>query len=74
MVVGLSCLVFFNQKTINDQQNTIISQQKQIDELNKQVEKLSTVTPDKLKNDAKTLLKQQGATFFNNMLNQLQQR
>lgn len=72
-IVGLSILLFQNQQTIKKQQATITSQQQKITELEGRVKELEAITPDKLLNDAKSLLKDQGATFLNNFIQRVQE-
>lgn len=73
VIAGLSLLLIQNQRTIKNQRATIVTQQKQIDDLNAEVAKLSAVTPEALIDDAKTLLKNQGAEFLNNFIQRVQQ-
>jgi cell division protein FtsL len=73
VIVGLSLLLIQNQRTIKDQQVTIAAQQKQIDDLNAKVAELSAVTPEALINDAKSLLRNQGASFLNDFIQRVQQ-
>jgi len=74
VIVGLSFLLIQNQKTIKDQQTTIATQQKQIEDLSAKVAELSAVSPESLVNDAKTILKDQGASFLNNFMERVQQQ
>lgn len=73
MVLILAFLLYQNQKIINQQRATISAQQQQITELNAKVSELSAITPDKLINEAKTLIKDQGATFLNNFIQRVQE-
>lgn len=67
VVAVLSLLLIQNQKTIESQRTTIANQDTQIAELKAENAKLSEITPDKILNDAKTLIKDQGANILQSL-------
>ena len=60
-VVVLSIILIQAQRTIVGQRTTIASQQDQISELKTENAKLSNITPERIMNDAKEIIKEEGA-------------
>lgn len=73
VIAGLALMLYQNQQTIKQQQATIASQQQKISELEGRVKELEAITPESLLNDAKSLLKDQGASFLNNFIQRVQE-
>lgn len=73
VIAGLALMLYQSQQTIKKQQATIATQQSRITELEGRVKELEAITPESLLNDAKSLLKDQGATFLNNFIQKVQE-
>lgn len=69
IVIGvLSLLLIQNQKTIENQRSTIAIQESQINDLKAENAKLSELSPEKIVDDAKQLLKNQGVNILNSLI------
>jgi len=65
-VIAVLCLLLIQSQTIiEDQRNTIAIQEAQIKELETEVAKLSQLTPEKIINDAKSIIKNEDINFLN---------
>ena len=73
VVVVLSLLLIQSQNTINSQRVAIASQEQQIGDLKAENAKLSEISPEKLIEDAKTLVKEQGTDLLNTLIRRIQQ-
>jgi cell division protein FtsL len=67
VIAVLSILLVQAQKTIEGQRVAIANQETQINELKAENAKLSEFSPDKILNDTKDLIKQEGADFLRNL-------
>jgi len=66
-IVFLSLLLIQAQNTIETQRETIANQESQINELKAENAKLKEITPEKLLNDAKELIKDGGANLLQSL-------
>lgn len=73
VIAVLSLLLVQSQKTIESQRIIIANQEEQISTLKTENAKLSEITPDKLLQDAKSLIKDEGVNFLNNLMDKAQQ-
>jgi cell division protein FtsL len=64
VITGLSVLLFQSQKTIENQRVTIATQEARINELETEVAKLKEVSPEKIIEDIKGVLKDQGVDIL----------
>ena len=63
-IAVLSLLLIQGQKTIEAQRLTIANQEAQINELKAENARLSAITPEKILNDAKELIKEEGVNLL----------
>lgn len=67
VIVVLSVLLYQAQKTIESQRTTIANQETQITELKAENAKLSEVTPEKIMDNAKELIKEEGVNLLESL-------
>ena len=67
VIAVLSLILVQAQRTIESQRTTIASQETQISNLQAEVAKLSKVTPEKLLENARSLIRQEGTDFLRSL-------